>query len=54
MLARIERSGMGVVKPAAGLRALHGLLANHYQSQPQVSVHLEVNLAVQIDAFDRH
>jgi len=36
VLARIERSGMGVLKPAAGLKLLHAMLTNSGQSAAQV------------------
>ena len=36
VLARIERSGMGVIKPAAGLQLLHALLSSSVQTAPQV------------------
>jgi hypothetical protein len=36
VLARIERSGMGVIKPAAGLDLLRILLSASIQSAPQV------------------
>ena len=36
VLARIERSGMGVIKPAAGLKLLQAMLRSSGQSTAQV------------------
>ena len=54
VVARIERSGMGVIKPAAGLELLRSMLTSSVHSAPQASNSCHKPDMVSITSHERH